>query len=84
MLNEVSGWLARGIANLISALNPEMVVLGGGLMQAGDLLLEGIRSPILMWAQPRAGGQARIEPAQLGDRAGRFGAAHLALFPDAA
>jgi glucokinase len=75
-----SCYLAMGIANLISALNPQMVVLGGGLMQgAGDLLLEPIRRAVPRWAQPRAAAQARIELTQLGDRAGLLGAAKLAL-----
>jgi glucokinase len=79
-LERASCYLAMGIANLISALNPQMVVLGGGLMQgAGDLLLEPIRRAVPRWAQPRAAAQARIELTQLGDRAGLLGAAKLAL-----
>jgi glucokinase len=79
-LERASCYLAMGIANLISALNPQMVVLGGGLMQgAGDLLLEPIRGAVPRWAQPRAAAQVRIELTQLGDRAGLLGAAKLAL-----
>jgi len=78
-LAEVAEYLAMGVANLVSALNPQMVVLGGGLMQAGDLLLEPIRRAVPKWAQPRAAQQVRIEPAQLGEWAGLFGAAYLAL-----
>jgi glucokinase len=79
-LERASCYLAMGIANLISALNPQMVVLGGGLMQgAGDLLLDPIRHAVPRWAQPRAAAQARIELTQLGDRAGLLGAAKLAL-----
>ena len=79
-LDRASCYLAMGIANLISALNPQMVVLGGGLMRgAGDLLLEPIRRAVPRWAQPRAAAQARIELTQLGRRAGLLGAAKLAL-----
>jgi glucokinase len=72
-------WLGMGIANLISVLNPQMVVLGGGLMHAGDLLLEPVRSAVFRWAQPTAAAQARIELSRLGGDAGLLGAARLAL-----
>jgi predicted NBD/HSP70 family sugar kinase len=69
-----------GIANLISAFNPEIVVLGGGLMTgAGDLMIETIRAEVPRWAQPIAAAQCRIELTQLGESAGLLGAARLAL-----
>ncbi len=77
--SEVAGWLAMGIANLISAFNPQMMVLGGGLMQAADLLLEQIRSRVVLWAQPTACDACRIELSRLGEDAGLLGAARLAL-----
>ncbi|MEO7142482.1 MAG: ROK family protein [Bryobacteraceae bacterium] len=80
-VQNAAGYLSMGIANLISALNPQMVVLGGGFMQASDLLLEPIRQGVKRWAQPHAAAQARIEMTQLGEQAGLFGAAKLALFP---
>jgi glucokinase len=70
--------LAVGIANLISILDPEMVVLGGGLMQASDLILERIRSQALRWTQPIAAASVRIEKTALGEGAGLLGAARLA------
>lgn len=76
---ETANYLGMGIANLISLLNPEMVVLGGGLMQAYDLFLEIILKSALQWAQPVAAQQVRIEPTQLGENAGLLGAARLAL-----
>jgi glucokinase len=74
--------LAMGVANLISVLNPQVVVLGGGLMQARDLFLEPIRRAVPRWAQPLAARQCRIEPTRLGEDAGLLGAARLALFED--
>jgi glucokinase len=71
---------AMGIANLISVLNPEAVVLGGGVIHgAGDLLLDTIRSEVVRWAQPIAASRCRIELSQLGEDAGLLGAARLAL-----
>ena len=82
-VSEVAEALAMGIANLISVLNPQMVVLGGGLMQASDLFLEPIRRAVPRWAQPIAARQCRIEPSALGQDAGLLGAARLALFDGA-
>jgi glucokinase len=81
-VHETAEYLAMGVANLISALNPQVVVLGGGLMQAGDLLLEPVRVGARRWAQPLAFDQVRIDPTQLGEDAGLLGAARLALFDD--
>lgn len=68
-----------GIANLVSALNPEIIVLGGGLMQAPDLFFEPIQRAMREWAQPVAAQQVRVELTQLGEDAGLLGAARLAL-----
>jgi glucokinase len=77
-IGETVRYLAMGIANLISVFNPEMVVLGGGLMQAGDLFLEPIRGAVPQWAQPYSARQARIELSALGESAGLLGAAKIA------
>jgi glucokinase len=78
-LEETAAYIGMGVANLISIFNPQIVVLGGGVMQAGDLLLEPVRREVAKWALPRAVAQARIEISQLGERAGLLGAARLAL-----
>jgi len=78
-LRETADWLGRGIANLINLLNPEMVVLGGGLMHAGDLLLPLIRASAGRWAQPLAMQRTVIELTKLGEDAGLLGAARLAM-----
>lgn len=80
VLRRAAHYTAMGVANLISALNPEAVVLGGGLMTgAGDLLIDWIRSEVPRWAQPIAAGQCRIDLTRLGEDAGLLGAAKLAL-----
>jgi glucokinase len=77
-LRETVDYLALGIAGLIAIFDPEMVVLGGGLMQAGDLLLERIRSQALCWTQPVTATHTKIELTALGADAGLLGAARLA------
>ena len=78
-VDETVEWLAMGTANLISVLNPQVVVLGGGLMQAADLFLEPLRRAVRRWAQPFAVERCRIESSRLGEDAALFGAARLAL-----
>jgi glucokinase len=76
---ETVQYLGMGIANLVSVFNPEMIILGGGLMQAPDLFLGPIQRAMREWAQPVAAQQVRIELTQLGEDAGLLGAARLAL-----
>ncbi|MEN6604179.1 MAG: ROK family protein [Bryobacteraceae bacterium] len=77
--DHAADYLAMGIANLISLLNPEMVVLGGGLMQVADLVIDRIREGVPRWAQPIAAGKTPIELTTLGEDAGLLGAARLAF-----
>lgn len=79
-LDRAAKYIAMGVANLVSLLNPEVVVLGGGVMQgAGDLILDRVRADFGRWAQPIAASRCRIELTQLGEDAGLLGAARLAL-----
>lgn len=75
---DVVTYLAMGIANIVSILNPEVVVLGGGLFQAADLFLEPVRREFKRWAQPLAARSVRIEPSKLGEDAGLYGCGKLA------
>jgi len=71
-------YLAMGVANIVSLLNPEVVVLGGGLFQAADVFLEPVRREFTRWAQPLAARSVRIEPSKLGEDAGLYGCGRLA------
>ncbi len=79
LLEEVGTELGRGVASLVSLLNPEIVVIGGGLAQAGELLLRPLRRAARRWAQPLAIRQTRIVRSRLGQHAGILGAARYAL-----
>lgn len=71
--------LGVGIANLVNLLNPEVVVVGGGLIAAGDLLLEPARTVVRERALPPSRDDVRIVPARFGEESGMLGAALLAL-----
>ena len=72
--------LGAGIATLINVCNPELVVLGGGVMQAGEILME----PALQWtgvyAFRRALAGTRIVRSGLSKESGVLGAAALFLY----
>lgn len=78
ILGEFAWWLALGLANLANILDPEIVVIGGGLVRAGDVLLEPVRREFALQLEG-ASRRPEIEilPAELGDRGGAIGAAVL-------
>lgn len=71
--------LAAGIASLINALDPEVVILGGGITQAGRALFGPLGECLDRFEWRPGGSRARIVRAKLADRAGAFGAAWHAL-----
>ena len=75
---ETVTYLAMGIANIVSILNPEVVVVGGGLFQAADVFLEPVRREFKRWAQPLAARSVRVELSALGEDAGLYGCGMLA------
>ena len=76
-------WLALGLANLANVFDPEMFVIGGGLVEAGDVLFEPTSAAFtdLVEAADRRPAIS-IVPAALGERAGAMGAAALACASD--
>ena len=70
--------LARGLANIIAFVNPEMIALGGGVAAAGDFMLNALRPKVdeLTTMVPR--GRTQILQALLGNDAGAVGAATMA------
>ncbi len=76
---DLGRWLGEGIASLVAVLDPELVVIGGGVSEAGELLLAPTRTAFARQLTGRGHRrQADIVPAQLGNDAGMIGAADLA------
>lgn len=82
LLAEVGRWLGAGIATLVAVLDPAVVVLGGGVGEAGDLVMEPTRRS---FARTLPAAAHRPHPelrgTSLGNRAGMIGAADLARTP---
>ncbi len=68
-------WLGIGIGIIITALNPEKVLIGGGVVSAGKLLLGPVEEESRRWSHPIPFAGCRIEKAALGNDAGLVGAA---------
>ena len=78
LLEEVGQWLGLGLANLAAALDPGTFVIGGGLCDAGELLVGPARQAFTRNLTGRGfRPPAAIRLAELGPRAGMIGAADL-------
>jgi glucokinase len=71
--------VAVGLANLVNIFNPRIVVIGGGLSEAGNWFIEKIAGTVRSLAMENSIEFVRIVRAQLGNKAGLLGAALLAL-----
>ena len=71
-------YLGIGVANVITALHPELVVLGGGVAGMGPLLFDTVRQTVRERVRMFPVDDIRIERSMLGDRAGLYGGIALA------
>ena len=79
LIAEAGEYLGLALANMVSILNPEMIVIGGGVAAAGNLLLAPAKKTMRKWAQPLASKQVRIARSRLGERAALLGMAKMAF-----
>lgn len=79
LLADIGTWLGEGIASIVAVLDPAVIVVGGGVADAGDLLLEPARAAFRRQLTARGHRpEAKIVRARLGNDAGVIGAADLA------
>jgi glucokinase len=76
---QATTYLGIGIANILTMVGPECVVVGGGAAAAGDALLDPIRAAVLARITLVPPDQIKIVPAELGYEAGAIGAALAAM-----
>ena len=79
LLEQAGRDLGLGLANLVDVLNPEVIVIGGGVAEAGNLLIGPARKTMKRWAQPLAARQVRVVRSALGAKASLLGVAKLAF-----
>jgi glucokinase len=76
---EAADWLGRGLLTVIRILNPDKIILGGGLALAGEILLAPLRQSLAELASPTIGYSTEIVLAELGLYSPLYGAAAMAL-----
>jgi glucokinase len=75
ILRSAGYYAGVGLSIIIQVLNPELIVVGGGLTRIGPLVMEPALMGLREHTQPELLDSARIEPWQLGDDLGIIGAA---------
>ncbi len=79
LLTDLGTWIGEGAASVSAILDPELIVIGGGVAESGDLLLEPVRAGYARQLTGRGHRpMAKIVAAHLGNDAGMIGAAALA------
>jgi glucokinase len=79
VLAEIGRRLGYGLVGVVNVFNPEVIVIGGGAIAAGELLLTPARAVVSERALSPPRDAVRIVPAHFGDESGMLGAALLAL-----
>lgn len=77
--DRVARYLATALAGAVYLLNPEAIVIGGGVAQAGDVLFQPLKEKLNDMLPPEFSGVLRILPARYGNTAGIIGSAALGL-----
>ena len=79
ILNTSLTYLGIAVANVISSFDPEKVVIGGGVINGGDIVLETVKEEVSKRCMRTFVDFCSIEKAKLGGQAGVLGAAALAI-----
>jgi len=80
VVRDTAKYIGMALANLVAILDPEVVVLGGAIAEASDLLLEPTRAEMSRRVPPAAIEHVSVVPAMLGEESAAIGAARAALF----
>ncbi|MXZ00708.1 ROK family glucokinase [Candidatus Poribacteria bacterium] len=79
VFKKATKYLGIGVGSIVNFLNPDMIVLGGGVVEAlDDTFIDNIRTYAEKYALPNTLNGVQIVPAKLGDNSGILGAAALA------
>lgn len=79
IVRDAAHWLARGLLTVIRILNPDRIILGGGLTLAGQVLLGPLHQCLAELASPTIGYSTEIVIAELGTYSPLYGAAAMAI-----
>ena len=74
---EFGGYLGMAFANIINIIDPEIFVIGGGVVESSELFLGEVKKSMLAHAFSPEAGRVKVVKAKLGEKAGAIGAALL-------
>lgn len=77
IVDKFSFYLGFACGNIANVLNPDSIVIGGGVSAAGDILLKGVEEYFLQYTYPSVRTSTKVKLAKLGNDAGVIGAAWL-------
>ena len=77
LLSEAGGRLGRKASFLVNLLNPEVLIIGGGVELGGAIFLDAVRETVKQTSHPEATEKLRIIPSQLGENSVALGSAAL-------
>lgn len=77
IFTKMGEYLGIGLASVVNLLNPEKIVIGGGVADAGDILFDPLRKTLKDRAMPIQGAAVEVVQAELGNSAGLIGASLL-------
>jgi len=78
-IERAAGYLGIGVANMVTALHPDLIVLGGGVAEMGEMLFNAVRRTVTERIGMFPTEDVRIEPSALGPQAGALGGIALAM-----
>ena len=73
VVDEGATLLGRKVAFLVNLLNPEIVVIGGGIEDCGTPLLDAIKNAVKEWSVEEASSQVKVIPSAFGENAVALG-----------
>ena len=73
----IGTYIGIGLSSVVNLLNPEKIVIGGGVADAGDFLFNPIKEALSKRAMPIQGAAVQVVHAELGNTAGVIGASLL-------
>lgn len=79
IIDNALNYLGIGVANAVAIFDPQMVIIGGGVTQVGDILLDKVRQVVNKRCFKNMAESCEIVPAGLGTDAGVIGAVALAI-----
>ena len=80
VIDDFAWWVAIGLVNITNILDPEVLVVGGGLVEVGERLMAPVRQHFAeLLYSPDLRTHPSIRPAAMGERAGGIGAALVAM-----